>query len=199
MIYKLTIAIPTVKGRERQFAKLYSFLDKQRTSEVEIIYELDNKELSIGTKRDILYNRAQGVYTVQVDDDDTVCEDYVPTILNNIKDFPDCVGYYEHCTIDGQHKRSEISLRLNSWETFSPARSGVDYFRTPYFKVPILTTICKEVGVKDMRFGEDHDFAQRIFNKLRNCKFIDKYMYYYSANSLTPQEHNERYGINRIL
>ncbi len=50
------------------------------------------------------------------------------------------------------------------------------------------------VGVKDMRFGEDHDFANRILPFLKTEHYIDREMYIYQYKS---EPHNIKYGIVR--
>ena len=194
---KLTICIPTVVGREEYFTNLYAKLDLQRKlsgheHEIEIIYEKDNKEISIGAKRNILYNRAKGLYSVQIDDDDDVVDDYIETLYHELTG-EDTIGYVERCVINGSVQYSKISGEFHDWE--SKYEAGYHYRRTPFFKVPILTELCQKVGVEDIRFGEDHDFARRLKPHIKTWKFIDKVMYLYSANSLTAEQHKERYGL----
>ena len=194
---RLTIAIPTVLGREAEFNSLFNKIKVQANAflDVEVISLKDNKEISIGQKRNNLYSMAKGLYTVQIDDDDSVPMDYVQKIMSAIEFDCDCIGYIESCVINGAQQYSKISLDYPEWQTLNPVSGGFNYTRTPFFKVPIKTSICKEIGVADMRFGEDHDFAKRIYPHLKDCYFINEVMYYYTAKSLTQQEHKERYGL----
>ena len=187
----LSILIPTIPERSELFNKLIDVIRPQLTDKVEVLFNPKPKgEISIGTKRNILYNEANGLYSVQIDDDDTIPAYFVKEVLAAIREVPDCVGYKEHCTIDGKVQDSVISITNKEWYSINST-----HFRTPHFKTPILTELCKQVGVKDMRFGEDHDFAKRIYPLLKTEKFIPLEMYYYTANSLTPQQHKERYGL----
>lgn len=198
---KLTIAIPTVIGREAQFEALQAELFIQRkvygfVNSVEIISLCDNKEISIGAKRQKLYEMAKGEYTVQIDDDDWIAPTYIEDVMKALLYNLDCIGYVERCIINGKTMYSKISNEFADWATVSPNEiDGFHYQRTPFFKVPIKTSICLQVGVNDLRFGEDHDFARRIKPKLITEVFIPKALYYYTADSLTPEQHNERYGI----
>lgn len=194
---RLSICIPTIVGREEQFTRLYTELDNQiklarLEHDIEIISEKDNKEISIGAKRDILYKRAKGKYCVHIDDDDLIVDDYIQTVYEHLNGV-DCIGYVERCIINGQVQYSKISNEFLEWET--KEENGFHYKRTPFFKTPILTEICQRVGVEDMRFGEDHDFARRVKPHLKIEIFINKVMYLYSANSLTAEQHKERYGL----
>lgn len=187
----LSILIPTLPERTEQLNKLLAIIEPQLTNEVEVILDNRPKEAcSIGVKRNDLYLRARGIYSVQIDDDDTIPEHYVKKVLEAIKSAPDCIGYQEHCTINGEFNQSIISIDCNHWYSVNKT-----HFRTPHFKTPILTTLCRKVGVKDMRFGEDHDFAIRIFPLLIKEVFIPLQMYYYTANSLTKEQHKIRYGL----
>ena len=195
----LSICIPTVVGREDKVERLVKELERQKqdglSEMVEIIVEKDNKEISIGTKRDLMYNKAGGLFSVQIDDDDFIDEFYIHKCIMGAYHNNCCIGYKEHCLMNGEFKTSIISLRNKQWNEYQTPANGIHYERTPFFKTPIKTDICKAVGVKDMRYGEDHDFAIRIYPHLKSEYYIDEFMYYYSANSLTAEEHQKRYGI----
>jgi hypothetical protein len=193
----LTICFPTIVGREKQFEYIFNKIGNQvrdlgLIEEVNAVHFKDNKEISIGMKRDSMYKQATGLFSVQIDDDDDVADDFVKSIYDAIKENPDvdCIGYMERCIMDGVTKYSKISNEFNDWATTSTG-----YERTPFFKVPIKTSICQQVGVSDIRFGEDHDFAQRAKPFIKTQTFIDKALYYYTGNSLTAEQHKERYGL----
>lgn len=197
--FLLTIALPTIEERRYEFELLHIFLQEMvrdcgYQKEVEIINLSDNKEISIGEKRDRLYKMAKGEYTVMIDDDDRVPEYYLEKLIPRL-DGVDCVGYIEHCLISGIQKLSSISLKHDRWENCKPVRNGIWYHRTPFFKVPIKTDICRKVGVKDMRYAEDADFAKRVYPHLKTENFIDDIMYYYHSEKMTTEEINKRFGI----
>jgi glycosyltransferase involved in cell wall biosynthesis len=198
----LSICIPTVNGRENQIARLLTNLNEQikrgdYAKKVEIIVEKDNKEMSVGAKRQLMYTKAKGEYSVQIDDDDNVAYDYLETIMEAFKEKPDCVGYVEHCVMDGKEKLAAHSRQCPGWmELKAPDSAGYSFYRTPYFKDPIRTEICQKVGVADKRFGEDHDFSIRAVPFLKTEVFIPRIMYYYEARSMSKQQLNERYGIH---
>lgn len=185
----LTIAIPTIVTRKREFEALYNFINAHKTDEVEVIYECDNKEISIGAKRQLLIDRAAGKYLVMIDDDDWIPPHYCTKIIEALKDSPDCVGYIENCSMMGQVKRSSINLKYAEWGN---NRDGFQYVRTPFFKTPIRTSLCRITGCKDLRFGEDHDFAKRIYPLLHTCAYIPEELYFYRYKH---EPHNEKYGI----
>ena len=60
--------------------RIYSQIgDLKAESKVEVIVICDNKEISIGEKRNRLYTAASGEFSVQIDDDDDVAGNYVLT------------------------------------------------------------------------------------------------------------------------
>lgn len=200
----LTVCIPTVVGREAKFTMLYDHLMEQRRvfglhKEVEIITEKDNKEMSIGAKRQLLYKRARGKYTVQIDDDDSVPFDFLEKVVQAAKDDSDCIGYMEDVTIDGVKKGlSLFSKNYPDWiEDLRPPVSVGKYIcvrvRTPFFKTPIKTELCLKVGVSDMRWSEDHDFSKRILPLLKTETFIPEPMYLYGF--VTEGAYNDRFKI----
>lgn len=193
----LTIAIPTTPDREELFSKIWGELNNQAKGlSVEIIYDNTGKEMPIGTKRGILYNRASGKYCVHWDSDDWCHPEAVKLILHALEQNPDCVGYEEHCVIDNIEKKSNITIVYGDWdgEGHHPFSDEYHFHRTPSFKSPILTELCKRVGVTDSRWGEDHDFARRIKPYLANEVYIKEPIYHYIHNS---SNYIERYGFDR--
>jgi hypothetical protein len=197
----LSVCIPTIVGRESQAQALITEIEDQVSAcgardRVEIIIDKDNKEVSIGAKRQRMYVKCNGEYAVQIDDDDNIAPYYIEKVLEALKSKPDCVGYYERCTMDGVIKYAIHSRVYSKWITLSkPDNVGASYYRAPFFKDPIKTSICVGVGVKDMRFGEDQDFAIRVWPKLKTETFIPEVMYYYTGVGLTQKQMKERYGI----
>lgn len=186
---QLSILIPTIPEREKQLKNLLEIIKGQYTPEIEFVIDDRPKgSVSIGAKREALYHKARGIYSVQVDDDDTIPEYFVEECLSNLG--ADCIGYKEHCTMDGEVQDSVISITNKRWYSINKT-----HFRTPHFKTPILTNICRKVGVADKSWGEDHDFAKRVFPLLQTEKFIPRIMYYYTGTSLTSQQKKERYGL----
>ena len=151
---KLAIAIPTVAGREKEFEYLFNKIGNQvrdlgLTEDIDCIVYKDSKEISIGKKRNEMYKVAHAkghLFTVMIDDDDDVPDDYIATVYNAICENPDvdCIGYMERCVMDGRTKYSKISNECTEWRTLADS-----YERTPFFKVPIKTALCQKVGVAD--------------------------------------------------
>lgn len=195
----LSILIPTTIDRRGSFLKLQEeiirqIIDNGLADSVEIKYCEDNKEISVGTKRNLLYESAIGKYSVQWDSDDWIHPQGIKMIVEATKQGADCITYKEYCTMDGEIKFSNFSLEYPDWngEGNNILSDGFHFQRTPFFKTPILTSICKKAGVGDIRWAEDHDFARRIRTLIKTETHIDEFIYLYQHTS-TPFE--ERYGI----
>lgn len=195
----LCVQIPYTQERELQVKCLLDEFNRQikeygLAEYVELMIDGTGKEMSIGEKRQSLYQKSNGIYTVQWDSDDWISEDGLPDIIIALKQNPDCVTYQEWVDIDGKISRSNFSLQYEDWkgDGNSDLGDGFSYWRTPFFKTPIKTEICLAAGVHDLRFGEDHDFARRIKPLLSTEIHIPKFIYHYIHRS-TP--FNERYGI----
>lgn len=190
----LSILIPTVTDRAHLFFPLLHYLENQLDlldlhEQVEVLFLSDNKEQTIGEKREELYQAAEGLYAWQIDDDDSIASDAITLIMEAIKEGADCITFEERCIIDNVESRSNFSLNYPDW---AENQDGFDHVRTPFFKTPIKTAICRQVPIPHIRFGEDHEFARAIKPLLTSESHIDRQLYFYIHNS-TP--FNERYGI----
>lgn len=174
----LSILLPTVVTRAGRFAKLYAhILAQARGKPVEVIVACDNKEISIGKKRQNLLEQATGEYVVYIDDDDWVADDYVERILAALSTKPDCVGFLIHCTSNGKNPvLARASLRYNKW---GENEDGYAHTRSPYQKTPVRRSIALKVGFPDLRYAEDREFSKGLLKHLKLEVFIDEVLYHY--------------------
>ncbi len=119
-----SILIPTLDNRHEQFSRLYERLNEQinekfLAKEVEVLYFSDNKQHSLGFKRNKLIEWAKGKFIAFVDDDDNVSDDYVPIICRTIKENPDidCVGIKGIITFRGK-TREYLFIPCNTGNIF---------------------------------------------------------------------------------
>jgi len=182
----LSILIPTLEARKEKFHKLYEKLNRQitensLTEDVETLYFLENKEHSVGYKRNKLIERAKGKFIAFVDDDDDVSDDYAPLIRNAIKEHPDidCIGIKGIITFRGKNPHIFIhSLQYKEYFTKEDT-----YFRPPYHLNPMKREIAFKYKFEDINYSEDIDWATRICrdHALQKEYFIDKVIYYYNS------------------
>jgi hypothetical protein len=215
----LSIQVPTTPDRRQLFKQLSDEIIRQcveigeepidswkqmlhnpggwHSEHIEFLWLEDNKEMTIGEKRNILYACSQGLYSWQIDSDDSIKNDAIKLIFDELQKYsPDTCTFGEYCNMDGSYLLSNHSLDYGDWEGDGQRLlpDGYHFHRTPFFKSVIKTEICQSTPIDHIRFGEDHKFAQAIKPKLISEAHIGEYLYFYNHQS---SDFNERYGINR--
>jgi len=215
----LSILIPTVVGREEKVNQLRLSIMKQfgyAGTEVKqdgvkceewhyieaammpvwIMICKDDKKLTIGEKREMMYQKSHGLYSWQIDDDDDISDNAIALILEAVKQNPDCITFEEYVNIDGKEYKSNHSLNYPGWvgDGNKELSDGYHFWRTPFFKSVIKTEIAKSVPIPHCRFGEDHQWSQALKPHLKTEVHIQEQIYRYIHVS-TP--HNERYGLDK--
>jgi len=197
----LSILICTIESRKEQFDKLVSKLIDQEDEafkkyryHVEIINICDNKEMSVGLKRQFLLEQSIGKYVVFIDDDDDIPDYYIDRILDAIFNYhPSSIGFKIECDMEG---KKETAIASNRYDDWCENKDGFKYCRTPYHKTPIKREIALQIGYKDMRFGEDYDYSKRLKESglISATKeyFINEVMYLYNYKFEDPKT---KYGI----
>lgn len=194
---KLSILIATVIERAEQFSNLFNSLSYeinyyQLNDEVEIVSICDNKQMSIGSKRQQLLERASGEWIVFFDDDDIPAHNYCQLILNAITDDIDCIGINGTMTTNGLnpqtwcHKFGEVWRDGKKNEEFT-------YYRPIIHFNPVLKSKALQAGFKDMRYGEDQDYSNRLNKLLTKSNYISEPLFHYNYSNKQP--HKQKYGI----
>ncbi len=196
----LTIMIPTTVDRDELCMRLVDELVGQvaelrlkLNEDIEIVSIRDNKEISVGLKRQRLLEMAKGEWVVGFDSDDFPHEDYLKEIVYALRTNPlvDHVGFIESCNIDGQKSVSIFSIKHKSWDE---REEGYDQVRCANPKSVIRRTKALQVGYQDLRYGEDRIFSEAVTPLLESEVFIEKSLYNYIHIS-TPS--HERYGFDK--
>ncbi len=195
----LSILIPTTLDRFNEYnqliKRLYSiYPNLSKDGIVEEITDHAGKEMTIGEKREGLYKYANGIYSLQIDDDDDIADDAIGLILEAIKQEPDCITFEEYVNIDGREYKSNHSLSYPGWVGNGEylLSDGFHFWRTPFFKSVIKTEIARSVPVPRIRWGEDNMWADELQKHLKTEVHISKQLYLYKHIS---SPFNERYGI----
>ena len=192
MTPRLAILLPTVEARAKLFAQLHTHITAQAAGKpVEVLVACDNKEISIGKKRQNLLEQATGDYVCYIDDDDWVADDYVDSILAALESGPDCVGFLITCTTNGRNPRKAIaSMRYKDW---CENRDGYAHCRSPYQKTPVRREIALAVGFPDLRYAEDRVYSRGITARIKTESFVPKVLYQYRFRS---EPFAQKYGIS---
>lgn len=206
---KLSILIATVIDRRAMFEILYKEFLKQIDyndyhDKVEVIYNEDNKEISVGRKRQLLLEEAKGEYIVFFDSDDFPSENYVRDIVVALETkivysengksklgYADCVGFLIKMTTDGKNEQTCChSLKYPIWDS---GVDGYDYVRNVTHFNPVRRELALQVGFQDKRYGEDKEYSDKVTTLCKTEIFLHKYLFNYRYT--TSQPFNQKYGI----
>lgn len=177
----LSVLICSLKDRKESFTFIYNKLIEQskKYDLIEIIYEVDNGEITIGEKRNNLLLKAKGEYICFVDDDDDVSDDYIESIINALKRNPDCIG------IEGILKCKTGDLLFRHSIQFQCWYTGIDaFYRTPNHLNPIKKRIALNVFFPNKNFGEDQHYSDGIKRQLKTEEYINHPIYFYNKPEL---------------
>jgi glycosyltransferase involved in cell wall biosynthesis len=187
----LSILICSLEARKELLQGLLASLYAQikylpNPESVEIIYLVDNKEITVGAKRNKLLEMARGKYVVFVDDDDRVAGDYVARILDAVKTSPDAVGITGIITWDLRNPK--MFRHSMDYGKESPTIEGV-YNKPPYHVCPILAAHAKAHKFPEISYGEDSAWAMEVFQHIRTCTTIPVPIYLYDFRFKGTETH----------
>jgi glycosyltransferase involved in cell wall biosynthesis len=162
--YDWSILIPTMPGREEGLQRLLkSIAEKVQRNAPELKYEVclsfDNRETSIGTKRQKLLEQASGRYLSFIDDDDDITDEY-------IQDLWKCIQEGKHVMrLRGFMKGYTFIHSLDvKFDDYMATQDDPPIFqRPPNHLNPMLSDIAKFIPFKDAVYGEDLDWTVSLF------------------------------------
>jgi len=189
----LDILICTLESRAKKLlwlrAKLQRQIDEANlTTNVKILWECDNGEMSVGAKRNKLVQRALAEYVVFVDDDDNVRGNYVGQIIQAIGNCEvDCVG------IQGQRRAhgKEWKQFIHSIKYGKVCTDNKALYRPPNHLNPVRRAIALQFPFPDKDRGEDEDYAAAMAKAgvLKKEHMIGEDIYLYiPASQQTDEE-----------
>lgn len=206
--FKLSILICTLSSRASLLGSLLAKLHRQmgNVPGVEVLVFEDNKEHSVGWKRNRLIESAAGEFICFVDDDDDVADDYILQIMTAISRNPtvDCIGFRGLLSVAGQGSH-QVHYSL---ENHGQIESGGTYYRLPCHLTPLRKSaiVGHQCRFPDQNFGEDADFSAQLMRTkaLRSEAFVNKVLYHYQFNPNTSETHGNRgpqaiMGIDRSI
>ena len=178
-MYRLSILIPTINGREPFLNDLiFGLLLQSSDLPVQIIWLGDNLSLTTGAKRNKLIQIADGDYISFVDDDDHVSESYVSDILKAL-DGTDCIGIGGHHTFDGKQK-GIYDFSPNHGKNHHERIDGVKYMRyLPNHLCVWRKETAQRVPFPDKSLAEDHEWAEKQALLGYTFKSIGGNLYHY--------------------
>lgn len=188
----LSLLICTLDERAMFLRKLLEMLKPQCTGDVEIIVDCDNRQKTIGKKRNDLMKKAKGEYIAYIDDDDVISDDYVAEILYAInKSNPDAVGFKSKISFDGLRESTTIMSHEHGWtDEQDPAHTDRRiYYRPIQHLNPVKRKLALKVQFPDIGFEEDKRYAVGLKEIIKTEEFIDKFLYYYLFVTIKKRDH----------
>jgi hypothetical protein len=158
--YDWSVLIPTIPGREASLQSLLASI-REKVSRiaphlrVEYCIAFDNREKSIGRKREELLQNAKGKYMSFIDDDDAITDAYVEDLCETI------AGSYHVMRLRGQIQQYTFTHSTENSLSERMAR-GEEFLRPPNHLNPMMTDVAKLVHFGDAVRGEDLDWTIRL-------------------------------------
>lgn len=158
--YDWSILIPTMTGRDATLQRLLESI-REKTNRIapdlriEISMFYDNKETSVGMKRQSLLQGAKGKYMSFIDDDDDITDAYIEDLASTVR------GNHPAMRLRGQIAQFTFTHSLENKLTDVMARGEV-FLRPPNHLNPMMTDIAKFISFGDAVRGEDLDWTMRL-------------------------------------
>jgi glycosyltransferase involved in cell wall biosynthesis len=180
-VKQLSILVTNVTKRVDLIYDIVKNLEKQAEGlSVDIMYLGDNQSMSVGKKRNVMINAADGLYVCFIDDDDPIHPEFVKKIYEGTKTGVDVVNYmveYSDGTITRPVKYSLKYKRDQNTET--------EFLRIPNHLMAVKKKHAINAGYRDLIWGEDADYAKRLLPYLKTEHNINEILYWYKYNAET--------------
>ena len=190
---KLSILIPTIVGREAKLKNLLAMFGKEEPAldafphidariefkelSLEICIAKDDRQISIGEKRNKLLNDAAGDYVAFIDDDDRIRENYISLLMEGIDKGVDCCSLVGEITFDGKNPKPFIhSIKHDRYWEDERA-----YYRFPNHLNCIKSEIAKQFTFPLKNFSEDTEWAVKVHESglIKTEHEINETIYFY--------------------
>ncbi len=158
-----SILICTLDEREELFSHIYGKLTQQikdhhLENRVEVLYFKDNRENSIGKKRNELMQKSRGMYVNFIDDDDDIHDEYIKMLHEKITQKPDCISLQGIITFDGIYPRP--FFHSVEYSTYFEDEKG--YYRPPNHLNVMKRSVASQFLFPNISYGEDTDWAMQV-------------------------------------
>jgi len=184
----LSILICSLQSRHHQLESLLKELLFQRNDneQVEILTEVDNREISTGAKRNKLLQRAAGKYIIFIDDDDWPEPCYISELLKACESDADCFAINGYITTNG-HNRINWRLSKNYANITISENGHAVYLRTTNHITAVKRDIALQVGFPDKSNAEDKWYSDRVAPLCKTEYEITPCMYHYRFTTFNKQ------------
>jgi len=158
-----SILICTLDERVEQFSFIYNKLQGQINANdlqdrVEILFFKDNRQYSVGYKRNTLMRQSKGMYVNFIDDDDDVHDNYIKMIYEELQSKPDCVSLTGIITFNGNWPCPFVHTIQHK----DHYKIGNTFYNPPNHISTIKRSVASRFPFPDISYGEDYNWAMQI-------------------------------------
>ena len=159
-----SVLIPTMPGRESGLQSLITSIREKverlcPALRIEFCLSFDNRESSIGAKRQRLVEKASGKYLSFIDDDDSITDAYVEDVAELVKS--GCHTMRLRGDMSGYTFIHSTAITLK--DPMVTLSDPPIFQRPPNHLNPMMSDIAKLVPFQDAVRGEDIDWTVRLF------------------------------------
>lgn len=177
--------LPQIQGQLFGQYEALPDVDKDR---VEIVVLTDNKKMMLGEKRNLMVDMAQGRYTVFVDDDDRVADDYVASLLEATSSDADIITFLAEVSMNGDEPKVCDYSKQHGRDRNLADR----YLRVPNH----ICCVKRDVGLKasfpSIAYGEDAGYAKLLLPNLASEHRIERVLYFYDYDAATTETQQQK-------
>lgn len=191
---KLSILIPSIPERLSKTADLIAKLESQILDhkEVEILCLIDNMNMSLGDKRQRLFEMAAGKYFSFVDDDDDISPLYVSELLKAAEQGKDVITFRQITFINDEPFQVEFKLNNENEEAHKIDGVWADIKRKPFHVCAWKKSICRGCFFPDLNYNEDAFFVECAVKNAITETHINKVLHFYRFDSKLTRANNVR-------
>lgn len=184
----LSILICSLYSRAGSLSALMAELEKQINSNklIEVLVNIDNKELTTGAKRQLLLEQATGKYIIFIDDDDWVEPCYISELLQAAKSNADCFGMTGWITENGNN-RIDWELSKNFYNRTVWRNGKIFYERTTNHITGVKRELALKVGFPSISNAEDKWYSDRVAPLCKTEYKIKPMMYHYRFSTYNKE------------
>jgi len=183
---KLSILTPSIPERTAAAETLAAETARQITEggflgQVEHLIFSDNRQRTIGAKRQALVDISRGEYFAFVDDDDAISPDYVAKLLEGIRTGADVITFRQQCIYNGQEGIIEFGLNHHD----HPFRPGEVTKRAPWHVCAWKRERVATCQFGETNYGEDFIWCQQARRRIASGWHIDAILHTYRHDAAT--------------
>lgn len=181
----LSILIPSLVERSNKLNYIQNrinnlILKDNLSNKVEVLTEIDNRELTTGKKRNILKERANGLYVCYIDDDDDISDDYLTEILNAIEiSNADVITFCLNKNTNGVFEYQNIFSKFMA-QGYLVGSDNKILVMLPVHLCPHKKGLADKIRFPHTCFREDYEYML-LLDKITKTEYhIDKSLYFYN-------------------